>query len=256
LDDDGMMTRVGRKMAEFPIDPCMAKLLLCSVDLKCSEEIVSILAILQVQGIFYRPRDKQALADQKKAKFHQNEGDHVTFLEVYKGYVKSRYSNTWCHENFIQSRAMKAMLEIRKQIVSLMDRYKYDLITCGRDYNRIRKAICAGYFRNACRKDPSEGYRIIVDNQQVFMHPSCSVYQRSPQWVIYHEIVLTTREYMRGICTIEPQWLPEIAPRLFNLADQNKISQRKKREKYEPLFNRFEEVGAWRLTKRRNLGGC
>lgn len=71
LDDEGMLTRLGRKMAEFPMEPPLSKMLLASVDLGCSEEIVTIVAMLSVQNVFYRPKDKQALADQKKAKFHQ-----------------------------------------------------------------------------------------------------------------------------------------------------------------------------------------
>lgn len=60
--------------------------------------------MLQVQNVFYRPKDKQALADQKKGKFHQPEGDHITYLEVYKAWARNRFSNPWCYENFIQVR--------------------------------------------------------------------------------------------------------------------------------------------------------
>lgn len=102
LDDEGLMTRLGRKMAEFPMDPALSKMLLTSVDLKCSDEAITIVAMLQVQNVFYRPKDKQALADQKKAKFHQPEGDHTTYLEVYKAWQRNRFSNPWCYESFIQ----------------------------------------------------------------------------------------------------------------------------------------------------------
>lgn len=79
-------------------------MLLTSVDLKCSDEAITIVAMLQVQNVFYRPKDKQALADQKKAKFHASEGDHITYLEVYKGWQRNRFSNPWCYENFVQVR--------------------------------------------------------------------------------------------------------------------------------------------------------
>ena len=60
-----------------------------------------------LQNIFYRPREKQAQADQKKAKFFQAEGDHLTLLAVYEAWKTSKFSNPWCHENFIQARQMK-----------------------------------------------------------------------------------------------------------------------------------------------------
>jgi len=79
--------RLGRKMAEFPLDPPLAKMLLTSVQLGCSSEVLTIVAMLSVQNVFYRPKEKQALADSKKARFFQPEGDHLTLLAVYKGVV-------------------------------------------------------------------------------------------------------------------------------------------------------------------------
>ncbi len=74
LDNDGLLTRIGRKMADFPLDPQLAKMLMFSVDLGCSEEMVTIVAMLTAQNVFYRPKDKQSQADAKKSKFHQPEG--------------------------------------------------------------------------------------------------------------------------------------------------------------------------------------
>ena len=251
LDDEGLMTRLGRKMAEFPMEPSLSKMLLTSVDLGCSEEVVTIASMLQVQNIFYRPRDKQAIADQKKAQFHQPEGDHITFLEVFKAWERHNRSTMWCHENFIQARALRRAQEMNKQLMQIVQRYRHGSQSCGQDYSRVRKAICAGYFRNCCRRDPQEGYRTLIDNQQVFLHPSSALHQRSPEWVVYHELVLTTKEYLRDCCTVEATWLVELAPNLFKNADPHAISKRKQDQKIEPLFNRFEEPDAWRLTKRR-----
>ena len=95
-------------------------------------------------------------------------------------------------------------------------------------YDRIRKAIAAGFFNHACRRDQTEGYKSIADNQQVFIHPSSSLFNRSPEWVIYHELVMTTKEYMREVLTIEPRWLLEVAPKYFKQVDDNAISKRKR----------------------------
>jgi len=93
LDEEGLLTRLGRKMADLPIEPPLAKMLIASVDLECSEEILTIVAMLSVGGsIFYRPKEKQAQADAKKAKFHQPEGDHLTLLTVYNGWAGSKFS--------------------------------------------------------------------------------------------------------------------------------------------------------------------
>ncbi|XP_055388788.1 LOW QUALITY PROTEIN: ATP-dependent RNA helicase dhx8-like, partial [Condylostylus longicornis] len=251
LDEEGLMTRLGRKMAEFPMDPSLSKMLLTSVDLKCSDEAITIVAMLQVQNVFYRPKDKQALADQKKAKFHQAEGDHITYLEVYKAWQRNRFSNPWCYENFIQARALRRAQDVRKQLISIMDRYKLEIVSCGKDYAKVQMSLCSGFFRHACKKDPQEGYRTLVDNTQVYLHPSGTLYTRNPEWIIYHELVMTTKEYLRDCCVIDPQWLIQLAPHLFKKADESKLSKRKQREKIEPLFNRFEEPNSWRLSRRR-----
>ena len=102
LDDEGLLTKLGRKMAEFPLEPPLSKMVLTAVDLGCVEEIITIVAMLSVQNVFYRPKDKQSLADQKRAKFHQAEGDHLTLLTVYEAWKQNNFSNAWCHDNFIQ----------------------------------------------------------------------------------------------------------------------------------------------------------
>jgi ATP-dependent RNA helicase DHX8/PRP22 len=174
LDDEGLLTRLGRKMADFPMDPAMAKMLIASVDLGCSEEILTIVSMLSAENIFYRPKDKQAQADAKKAKFHQPEGDHLTLLTVYNAWKASKFSNPWTHDNFIQGRSMKHAADVRKQLLGIMDRYKNDIISCGNNYNRVRRAICSGFFRNAAKKDPQEGYKTLVEGTPVFLHRKSS----------------------------------------------------------------------------------
>lgn len=249
LDEEGFLTRIGRKMAEFPLEPQLSKMLIVSVELKCSEEILTIVAMLSVQNIFHRPKDKMALADQKKARFHQPEGDHLTLLTVFNAWKNSNYSNAWCFDNYVQARQLKRAQDVRKQLLGIMDRYRIDVVSCGRDYNQVRKAIAAGYFRHAAKKDPQEGYKTLVEGTPVYLHPSSALFQQKPEWVIYHELVMTTKEYMRECTAIEPKWLVEMAPTFFKVVDPRALSKRKLAEKIEPLFNRFEKPDEWRLSK-------
>ncbi|KAF7721085.1 DEAH-box ATP-dependent RNA helicase prp22 [Apophysomyces ossiformis] len=249
LDDEGLLTRLGRKMAEFPLEPQLSKMLIQSVELNCSEEILTIVAMLTAQNVFYRPKEKQAQADAKKAKFHQPEGDHLTLLTVYNGWKASKFSTPWCFENFIQSRSMKRAQDVRKQLLGIMDRYKHDILSCGRNYTKVCKALVSGYFRNAAKKDPQEGYKTLLEGTPVYIHPSSALFNKGPEWVIYHEIVFTSKEYMREVTAIDPKWLTEAAPTFFRVADANKISKRKRQEKIEPLYNRYEKPNQWRLSK-------
>uniref|UniRef100_A0A673WYF3 ATP-dependent RNA helicase DHX8 n=1 Tax=Salmo trutta TaxID=8032 RepID=A0A673WYF3_SALTR len=249
LDDEGLLTRLGRRMAEFPLEPMLCKMLIMSVHLGCSEEMLTIVSMLSVQNVFYRPKDKQALADQKKAKFHQAEGDHLTLLAVYNSWKNNKFSNPWCYENFIQARSLRRAQDIRKQMLGIMDRHKLDMVSCGKATVRIQKAICSGFFRNAAKKDPQEGYRTLIDQQVVYIHPSSSLFNRQPEWLVYHELVLTTKEYMREVTTIDPRWLVEFSPAFFKVADPTRLSKQKKMQRLEPLYNRYEEPNAWRISR-------
>lgn len=89
----------------------------------------------------------------------------------------------------------------------------------------------------------------MVEGTPVYIHPSSALFNRNPEWLVYHELILTTREYCHNVTVIEPKWLVEFAPQFFKVADANKISKRKKQEKIEPLYNKYEKPDEWRLSK-------
>ncbi|XP_074578880.1 putative pre-mRNA-splicing factor ATP-dependent RNA helicase DEAH5, partial [Curcuma longa] len=162
----------------------------------------------------------------KKSKFFQPE-DHLTLLAVYETWKGKNFSGPWCFENFVQSRSLRRAQDVRKQLLTIMDRYKLDVVCSGKNFTKIRKAITAGFFFQAAKKDPQVGYRTQVENQPVFIHPSSALFQRQPDWVIYHELVMTTKEYMREVTVIDPKWLGELAPRFYKISDPTKMSKRK-----------------------------
>lgn len=255
LDDDGLLTRLGRKMADFPMDPQMAKMLIASVELGCSAEVLSIVAMLSIQNVFYRPKDRQAQADAKRARFFQPEGDHLTLLTVYNAWAANGYSMAWCLENYVQGRSLRRAQDVRKQLVSIMDRYHHEIISCGPEYNLVRRAICSGYFRNAAKRDPQEGFRTLAETSgTVYLHPSSSLFGRAPEYCVYHEVVITSKEYMREVTAIEPKWLVEVAPRFFRTADPAKISRRKRQEKIKPLYDKYsKDQDSWRLSRQHQV---
>lgn len=263
LDGEGLLTRQGRKMADFPMEPGLAKVLITSVEAKCSDEMLTIVAMLSVQNVFYRPKEKQQQADQKKAKFHDPNGDHLMLLNVYSGWTRSGQSRVWCVDNFIQERSLKRAFDVRQQLVSIMDRYKHAIISCGSgrgggllssNTDIIRKALCAGFFRNSARKDPQEGYKTLIESTPVYMHPSSSLFGKPAEYVVYHTLLLTTKEYMHTVTTIDPKWLAEVAPTFFKVADPAHLSKRKKAERIQPLHDRYaSDPNDWRLSAQKRV---
>jgi ATP-dependent RNA helicase DHX8/PRP22 len=82
----------------------------------------------------------------------------------------------------VQVRTLKRAQDVRKQLLGIMDRHKLDVVSAGKNSVRVQKTICSGFFRNAAKKDPQEGYRTLVDAQVVYIHPSSSLFNRQPEW--------------------------------------------------------------------------
>jgi ATP-dependent RNA helicase DHX8/PRP22 len=205
--------------------------------------------MLQAENIFYRPKQEQATADLKRSRFNRYEGDQLTYLQVYKQWVKNNYSNSWCSRNFVNTKAMRKAQDIRKQLVTIMERYNLPIKSCKKDTIKVQQAITSGFFQNTAKKDLKDGYRTLVENQPCYIHPSSSLFHHQPKWVVFFKILFTSREYMRDIISIEPQWLIELAPNIFKKTDVMTISKRKRNEKIEPLFKHGEQDGSWRISR-------
>ena len=251
LDEEGLLTKLGRRMAEFPLEPQLSKMLLASIDLNCSEEITTIVSMLSVQNIFYRPKDKEDQADKKRAKFINYQGDHITLLNVYNEYYKVQ-TEDWCKENFVHYRSLSKAVEIKEQLKNILERYNLKIVSCKGSYSQVRKAITAGYFSHVarCQKDV---YKTIVDDHEVYIHPSSSLFNKNPEWVVYHEVVSTSKEYMRQVSTINPRWLMDVAGKYFKVCDPNVLTKKQRNEKIEPWAVRFGDPNEWRLSKRKGF---
>ncbi|KAG2679399.1 hypothetical protein I3760_11G048900 [Carya illinoinensis] len=230
LNKLGELTKVGRRMAEFPLDPMLSKMIVASDKYKCSDEIISIAAMLSVgNSIFYRPKDKQVHADNARMNFHTgNVGDHLALLKVYNSWKETNYSTQWCYENYIQVRSMKRARDVRDQLEGLLERVEIELMVDPSDLDAIKKAITSGFFPHSARLQKNGSYRTVKHPQTVHIHPSSGLAQVLPRWVVYHELVLTTKEYMRQVTELKPEWLVEIAPHYYQLKDVEDSGTKKK----------------------------
>ena len=234
LNDRGELTKLGRRMAEFPCDPQLSKMIISSEKWGCSEEAVTIAAMLDVQSsVFYRPRDRAVLADTARAGFARGGiGDHSALLAVYTQWADSGFSVQWCFENFIQAKAMKRARDVREQLVGLCDRVELALVSSGgggggggdtaaSSTSALGKAVTSGFFYHAAKMQKGGGYRTIKNAHSVHIHPSSCLAKEEvpPRWVVFHELVETTKEFMRQVISIEPEWLVEIAPHYYKTKD-------------------------------------
>ncbi|XP_059437656.1 probable pre-mRNA-splicing factor ATP-dependent RNA helicase DEAH9 isoform X1 [Corylus avellana] len=219
LDDDAKLTSpAGFQVAEIPLEPMVSKMIISSSELGCSEEIITIAATLSVQSIWVPGRGVKKDMDEAKLRFAASEGDHVTFLNVYKGFLQSGKSSQWCHKNYLNYQAMKKVIEIREQLRRITQRLGIVLKSCERDMQVVRKAVTAGFFANACRLEAfthNGMYKTVRGSQEVYIHPSSVLFRVNPKWIIYHSLVSTDRQYMRNVISIDPSWLMEAAPHFY-----------------------------------------
>jgi pre-mRNA-splicing factor ATP-dependent RNA helicase DHX16 len=203
-------------MAELPIDPMLSKMLLYSEKLKCSSEILTIASMLSLNNnIFFKPKDKSIQAESVYKNFFIEGGDHLLLLNVYNQYAESGYSQTWCSDNFIQAKSMKRAKDTREQLESLLEKVEIEITSSPEDYTNIRKCITAGFFHHTAQLTKSGVYRTYHKPQNVNIHPSSSLYKTFPKWVVYFQLVSTSKNFMRQIIEIDPSWLVELAPHIY-----------------------------------------
>ena len=235
LNDKGELTKMGRQMAEFPTDPMLARSILAADKLGCVEEVLSIISMLgEASALFYRPKDKKLLADSARNRFTIKEGgDHLSLLNIWNQWVDSDFSYVWARENFLQQRSLTRARDVRDQLAKLCDRVEVTITTVGaNDIAPIAKSLTAGFFPNAGRlQRGGDSYRTVKNGMTVYLHPSSTLFEVNPKWVIFYELVMTSREYMRGNLPIQPEWLVEAAPHYHKRKDLDTLGIDKKMPK-------------------------
>lgn len=221
LDEDCNVTPIGKMMSEFPVDPQLAKTLLVSPKYQCSNEMLSIVALLSVPPIFQRPSDKKQQADRAHEQFAHVEGDHLTLLNTYHAYRQNNSDNMWCRRNFLSHRSLGSADNVRRQLSGILGRLGLEIVSGNFSspdfYENMQKALIEGYFTQVAHYEPSQNmYLTVKDNQCVSVHPSCTL-DRKPEWVLFHEFVLTSQNFIRNCTAVQGEWLLEVASHYYDM---------------------------------------
>ncbi|CAF1367050.1 unnamed protein product, partial [Rotaria sordida] len=198
LDNTGSLTQLGRQMVEFPLDPALSKMLITSVGMGCSSEILIIVSMLSVPLIFFRPKGKEQESDAKLDKFQIADSDHLTFLHIYIQWIKSKYSNSWCADHFINAKAMRKVREVRQQLKHIMSSQKLDIKSCT-NWDIVRKCICAAYFHQAAQLKSIGEYINLRTTMPCYLHPTSGLFrcEFTFDYIVYHELIMTTKDSLK-----------------------------------------------------------
>ncbi|KDD72744.1 hypothetical protein H632_c2949p1 [Helicosporidium sp. ATCC 50920] len=168
-------------------------------------------------SVYYRPRDRAVHADAAHAAFARGSaGDHGALVAVFRGWADAGFSTQWCYEHYVQARSMKRARDVREQVLGLLERCEVELRSNPEDGDALRKAVTAGYFYNVAALQRDGRYKTVKKPQTVHVHPSSALAQAQPRWIVFHELVLTTKEYARVASEIKPDWLVDVAPHFYS----------------------------------------
>lgn len=100
-----------------------------------------------------------------------------------------------------------------------MEQQKLPLESAASEWDVVRKAICSAYFHNAAKMKGIGEYSNARSGMPCHMHPSSALYGMgvSPDYIVYHELVYTHKEYMNNVTAVEPEWLAELGPMFFSI---------------------------------------
>lgn len=218
LDNQGNLTKLGRDMANFPLDPTMSKMVIESIDDGCSLEVLIIVSMLSGPSVFYRPDGREEESDRERERFYIHDSDHLTLLNVYKQWQRNNESSNWCSLRFINYKLMVKVRDVVDQLKHIMNTHKYRL-SSSNDENVIKRCICKSYFHQAAMLRNLKEYQNLRTGMPCHLHPTSALYNMGslPKYIIYHELVMTTKEYMHCATAVQGEWLAELGPMFYSL---------------------------------------
>ena len=227
LDDQARLTRpVGEHMAEIPLHPTQAKALLASTELGCSEEVLTIAAAMSCGASVWQPGRGARELERQKLKFAVAEGDHVTYLNVFRGFEESGRAAPWCHRHCLNHNALLRSSRLRMELASILAGLGAPVSTAGKDTTSVRRALAHGLFANSAvlyseRTDDlgRAMYATVRGKVKMRMHKSSVLHRSQPKCVLYTTAVQTgpaTHE-MFEVLAVEQDWLTELAPHFYEV---------------------------------------
>ena len=143
--------------------------------------------------------------------------------------ANSRYRDDWCQKNFLHPKAMRRAREIRQQIMDIMKFKQMKYISCGTDWDIIRRCICSGYFHQAARVRTIGEYANVRTGLPCHLHPTSSLYGLGflPDYVVYNELIVTSKEFMSTVTAVDPHWLAESGGVFYSIKEKGYGRQNK-----------------------------
>jgi len=218
------LTKDGRLLAKFPIDPRLAKMILTAIDYGCVEQIFIIVSALSIQDPRERPHEKQQAADEKHNRFKDKQSDFVSLLKLWQ-YVAEQQRELsqnqfrkLCQKDFLSYIRIREWQDIFSQLKQTLREMNASLssidIEQESQLDRVHQAILSGLLSHLGQQDENREFKG-ARGSKFYIFPGSSVARKPPKWLMAAELVETSRLFGRMVAKIDPLWVEPLASHLI-----------------------------------------
>ncbi|MEU5030843.1 ATP-dependent RNA helicase HrpA [Streptomyces milbemycinicus] len=214
------LTPVGRKLAQLPVDPRLARMVLEADRNGCVREVMVIAAALSIQDPRERPADKQQQADQQHARFKDETSDFLAFLNLWK-YIRERQKELsssafrrMCRQEFLNYLRIREWQDIYSQLRTVAKTMDIELSDQDAAPDHIHTSLLAGLLSHLGLKDTEKNEYLGARSAKFAVFPGSALFKKPPRWVMSAELVETSRLWARVNAKIEPEWIEPLAQHL------------------------------------------
>ncbi len=218
VDESNALTELGRRLARFPIDPRIARMILAAEHENCLAEILVIAAVLEVDDPRERPFEKAEAADRAHERFRDEQSDFLSLLKLWDWFedaLRHRQSNRKLaqalSEAFLSQRRVREWRDVHRQLAALVGEMHMRVNEKPAPYEAIHRALIAGLLGNIGTKGEEAGEYLGARGIRFVIFPGSGLRKKQPKWVLAAELVETARLYARCAARIEPEWVEAAA---------------------------------------------
>ena len=221
VNEANELTDIGRRLARFPMDPRVARMVVAAGHENCLAEILVIAAALEVDDPRERPFDRAEAADRAHERFHDEQSDFLALLKLWRHFeesVEHRKSNrklaVELREQFLSQRRLREWRDVHHQLAALVAELNMRVNEKPATYEQVHRALITGLLGNVGTKGEEAGEYLGARGIRFAIFPGSGLRKKQPKWVLAAELVETTRLYARLAARIEPEWVEACAGEL------------------------------------------
>ncbi|MQA87775.1 MAG: ATP-dependent RNA helicase HrpA [Streptosporangiales bacterium] len=214
------LTRLGRKLAQLPIDPRLGRMVLEADRNGCLREVLIIAAALSIQDPRERPADSQQAADQKHGRFAEVGSDFLAYLNLWR-YLQEQQEamsssafRRLCRAEFLNYLRIREWQDLYGHLRRLARGLGLSLNSTPADPDRIHVSLLAGLLSHIGLRDSERRDYQGARGARFAIFPGSGLFKKQPQWVMAAELVETSRLWARIAARIEPDWVEPLAGHL------------------------------------------